>query len=102
VKSAGVVNYLVKDAHFPRSVRFCLHGIESHLSELPHNSSSLRALRASQRRVDSMKLEHLSPVLRHEYLDAIQTDLTRIHDEVAQGYFHLHEREPGPLRAVAG
>ena len=102
VKSAGVVNYLVKDAHFPRSVRFCLHGIESHLSELPHNSSSLRALRASQRRVDSMKLEHLSPVLRHEYLEAIQTDLTRIHDEVARGYFHLHEREPGPLRAVAG
>jgi len=100
IKSAGVVNYLIKDAQFPRSVQFCLDQIEAHLSELPRNTSSLRALRACQRRVDGMRLEHLSPALRHEYLDAIQTDLGRVNDEIAHGYFHLHEQQPGPLQAV--
>jgi len=38
--------------------------------------------------------------LRHEYLDAIQTDLGRVNDEIAHGYFHLHEQQPGPLQAV--
>ena len=107
VRSAGVVNHLIKDAHFPRSVRYCLDEIESHLSELPHNTSSLRALRITDRRVDGMKLENLSPALRHEYLDAIQADLAHIHDEIARQYFHFHEQQaheeqPGELRAVAG
>ncbi len=101
VTSAGVVNFLVKDAHFPRSVRYCLDKIESHLSELPHNATSLRALRRSQRRVDGMNLSSLSPALRHEYLDAIQNDLARIHDEVAQGYFHYCEENSVSLRVEA-
>jgi uncharacterized alpha-E superfamily protein len=102
VRSVGVLRYLLKDEHFPRSVRFCLHGIESHLAELPHNAASLRTLRTAQRRVGGMELENLSPALRHEYLDAVQNDLARIDREIAQGYFHLYDETVGPLRAVAG
>ena len=101
VTSAGVVNFLVKDAHFPRSVRYCLDKIESHLSELPHHATSLRALRRTQRRVDGMNLDSLSPAVRHEYLDAVQSDLACIHDEVAQEYFHYCDRQSGPLRSEA-
>ena len=101
VTSAGVVNFLVEDAHFPRSVRYCLDKLESHLSELPHNATSLRALRRTQRRIDGMNLDSLSPALRHEYLDAVQSDLAHIHDEVAHGYFHYCEQQSGPLRAEA-
>jgi uncharacterized alpha-E superfamily protein len=101
VTSAGVVNFLVEDAHFPRSVRYCLDKLESHLSELPHNATSLRALRRTRRRVDGMKLDSLSPILRHEYLDAFQRDLAHLHDEVAQWYFHYCEHPSGPLQAEA-
>jgi len=101
VRGAGVVKFLVKDPRFPRSVRFCLHGIESHLAELPHNAASLRALRAAQRRVDGMAPEALSPAHRHEFLDAIQSDLAWIDHEFAQGYFH-HDGQPAePVPAVA-
>ena len=48
-----------------------------------------------------MNLDSLSPALRHEYLDAVQSDLAHIHDEVAQGYFHYCEQQSGPLRAEA-
>jgi len=102
VNGAGVLNYLINDPHFPRSVRFCLDEIETHLTELPRNASPLRALRAAQRRVDGTRLGELSPAQRHEFLDAVQTDLGRLHAEIARGYFHLHEQQPGPLQAVAG
>jgi uncharacterized alpha-E superfamily protein len=101
VGSAGVVNYLLKDGHFPRSVRFCLHAIESHLAELPHNSASLRALRTAQRRIDGTALEGLSRASRHEFLDTIQTDLARIHGEITQGYFHPHEQPAQSLQVAA-
>lgn len=102
IHSAGVVSYLLKDSQFPRSVRFCLHGIESHLAELPHNATSLRALRTAQRRIDAMKLEGLAPHERHEYLDAVQGDLANIDREISQGYFHLDDRRAEPLRAAGG
>jgi uncharacterized alpha-E superfamily protein len=101
VHSAGVLDYLLKDGHFPRSVRFCLHGIESHLAELPHNSASLRALRTAQRRIDATATDGLSAGSRHEILDTIQTDLARIHGEITQGYFRPHEQPAGPLHGAA-
>jgi len=102
VRGDGVVDYLLNNRHFPRSVRFCLHGLESHLAELPRNSRSLRALRVAERRIDGMALAGVSPALRHEYLDAIQSDLAALHGEVTNGYFRPQEQpSSGPTRAVA-
>jgi uncharacterized alpha-E superfamily protein len=89
-RSAGVVNFLLKDPHFPRTVRRCLDEVEACLAVLPHNAQPLRRLRIAQRRLDAMRVESLAPALRHEYLDAVQTDLAAIHEAIAAGYFHLH------------
>jgi uncharacterized alpha-E superfamily protein len=92
VTSAGVVRYLIKDAHFPRSVTYCLDTIETHLAELPNNAKSMRALRTARRRVDGLTLEALSAELRHDWLDTIQTDLAQVHEQIADAYFHLHHK----------
>lgn len=93
VTAAHVLDYLVHDPHFPRSIGFCLDAIETHLAELPHNVEPLRALRMARRRADAGAHEDLGPSRRHEFLDEIQADLARIHDAIAREYFHLHERE---------
>lgn len=90
VDGEGVVNYLVRDVHFPRSVVYCLDEIETRLANLPHNIDPLRALRVARRRVDRMGAEDLSESRRHDSLDLIQSDLARIHDAVAAEYFHFH------------
>jgi uncharacterized alpha-E superfamily protein len=88
-----VLQYLICDAHFPRSVVYCLDAIESHLAELPHNVDPLRALRPARRRTDRAAAEDLTAAHQHEFLDAIQGDLAQIHDAIAREYFHLHQRD---------
>jgi uncharacterized alpha-E superfamily protein len=88
-----VLQYLICDAHFPRSVVYCLDAIETHLAELPHNMDPLRALRPARRRTDRLSTEDMSLANQHEFLDSVQGDLAQIHDAIAREYFHLHQRE---------
>ena len=57
VRSADVVNYLLKDPHFPRTVRRCLDEVENCLAVLPHNMHPLKLLRIAQRRLDAMRVD---------------------------------------------
>ena len=101
VRGADVVNYLLKDPHFPRTVRRCLDEVETCLAALPHNMRPLRSLRVAQRRLDAMRVESLAPSLRHEYLDAVQSDIAAIHEKIAAEYFQLHEHSGAPPAAQA-
>jgi uncharacterized alpha-E superfamily protein len=101
VEGEGVMNFLVRDANFPRSVVYCLDEIETRLANLPHNIDPLRALRVARRRLDRMTAEDLSDAHRHDALDLIQGDLARIHDAVAAEYFHFH-RDAVPAEETTG
>jgi uncharacterized alpha-E superfamily protein len=101
VRGADVVNFMLKDPQFPRTVRYCLDEIENCVSALPHHSAPLKLLRIAQRRIVGMKVEGLTPAQRHEYLDAVQADLARVHEEIATEYFNFCEQKPDPLTATA-
>ncbi|NWG86649.1 MAG: alpha-E domain-containing protein [Hydrogenophilaceae bacterium] len=96
VRGREVVNFLLKDPHFPRTVRHCLDEIEGCLAALPNHVQPMRAARQTWRRLDGMSLEDLQPVLLHEYLDQIQADLGAIHAAVSRQYFHLHQAHASP------
>lgn len=100
VRGPEVVNYLLKDTAFPRTVRYCLDELESCVAELPHHGAPLKLLRIAQRRIAGMHTEGLTAAQRHEYLDAVQADLARIHDELAREYFHFREEPVVALSAV--
>jgi uncharacterized alpha-E superfamily protein len=91
VRGSEVVNYLLKNPHFPRTVLHCIAEIEECVSMLPEHSEVMHKVRQAWRRVDAMKLNDLKPVVLHEYLDQVQTDLGTIHGAVARQYFHLHQ-----------
>ncbi|MFZ5482873.1 MAG: alpha-E domain-containing protein [Pseudomonadota bacterium] len=91
VRPRAVVDFLLKDAHFPRTVRHCLDEIEGCLAALPKNEAAMRAARNAWRRLDRMDLDGLAPVVMHEYLDQVQADLGAIHAAVSKQYFYLHQ-----------
>jgi uncharacterized alpha-E superfamily protein len=101
VRSDEVVNFLLKDQHFPRTVRFCLDELESCVSELPHNGAPLKILRIAQRRIAGMRVDGLTPAQRHEYLDAVQADLARVHAAIATEYFNFCEQSGGQQQSAA-
>lgn len=96
VRGPDVVNFLLKDPHFPRTVRHCLDEIEGCLSVLPRHAEPMQAVRRAWRRLERMRLEALAPHVLHEYLDQVQTDLGAIHEAVSRHYFHLHRLPPLP------
>jgi uncharacterized alpha-E superfamily protein len=91
VRGNDVVDYLLKNPHFPRTVLFCLAEIEGCLSVLPDHAAAMKKVRQAWRRVEAMQLADLKPVVLHEYLDQVQSDLAAIHGAVAKQYFHLHQ-----------
>jgi uncharacterized alpha-E superfamily protein len=91
VRGPEVVNFLLKDPHFPRTVRHCLDEIEGCLSVLPHHAAPMQAARQTWRRLERMQLEGLAPVVLHEYLDQIQADLNTLHEAISRQYFYLHQ-----------
>lgn len=90
VRGNDVVNYLLKDPHFPRTVLHCLAELEGCLSVLPEHKMAMKTVRQCWRRVEGMALEDLKPTVLHEYLDQVQSDLGAIHHAVSRQYFHRH------------
>jgi uncharacterized alpha-E superfamily protein len=86
----AVVDYLLKNPHFPRTVLHCLAEVEGCLSVLPEHKETMKSLRKAWRRVEGMKLAALKPTVLHEYLDQVQRDLGEVHLAVAGKYFHRH------------
>ncbi|MDI6748007.1 MAG: alpha-E domain-containing protein [Rhodocyclaceae bacterium] len=93
VRGDAVVNYLLRDPHFPRTVLFCLEQIEGSLSVLPDHAPAMRRVRHAWRRLAGMQLDGLKPAVLHEYLDQVQSDLAAIHGAVAKQYFHRHQSD---------
>ena len=93
VRANEVVDFVLKNPHFPRTVLHCLAEVEGCLSVLPDHKGAMRKVRQAWRRVENMKLADLKPTVMHEYLDQVQTDLGEVHAAVASQYFHLHQTE---------
>lgn len=91
VRPNEVVNYLLKNPHFPRTVLHCLAEVEGCLSVLPEHKEAMKKVRQTWRRVESMQLNDPKPTVLHEYLDQVQSDLGEVHTAVARQYFHLHQ-----------
>jgi uncharacterized alpha-E superfamily protein len=92
VRANDVVNYLLKNPHFPRTVLHCLAEVEGCLSVLPEHKDAMKKVRQAWRRVERMQLNDLKPTVLHEYLDQVQSDLGEVHTAVARQYFHLHQQ----------
>lgn len=90
VTCAPVVDFLLRDPHFPRSVAFCLDEIESNLRVLPHYQAPLQVVRHAWHRLEKMDLAVISPVILHKHLDLIQGDLGELHDAITRQYFVHH------------
>ncbi|CAK0761575.1 conserved hypothetical protein [Gammaproteobacteria bacterium] len=94
VRGRDVVNFLLNNTQFPRTVSHCLGEIEDCLSVLPNHTEPMKMARRTSRRLAGMRLDELAPVVLHEYLDQIQADLGAIHDALSQQYFYLHQTSP--------
>lgn len=87
VRRDAVLQFLLKNMLFPRSVRHCLNILEECLSGLKNNKHALKCLLTLVRKVDQTKVEKLDQRALHEYIDELQLNITRLHNALAEAYF---------------
>jgi uncharacterized alpha-E superfamily protein len=91
VRGRQVVEFVLKDPLFPRTVHHCLNELESCLGALPNHALPLLAVREARQRLLATEFDTIELRVLHDSLDRVEADLGGIHEAVSKQYFHLHQ-----------
>ncbi len=92
VNAEDVVEFLLQDNHFPRSVAHCIGELKSCCSELPRNGEPLRVLASLSRKVADVNVAEVLETGLRAYIDDFQLDLAGVHNEIANNWFNFDHR----------
>jgi len=88
VNGEDVVEYILQDEDFPRSVTSALSALVVCLNQLPDGDDALRAVGIAQRHVNTVDVPQvLEKNSLHDFIDTIQLDIASINDEIAKKWF---------------
>ncbi len=88
VNGEDVADFLLRDEHFPRSVDFCLDEVSECCEQLPLSEEPQRAANVAQQRIKTSNvIELFSSGELHWFIDEVQLDLARIHDQIEMTWF---------------
>lgn len=87
VNGEDVVEFLIKDMNFPRSVNHCLGEIEHCFARLPAHELPLREVRQTERMVNRINTAALMQSGLHEFIDEIQVRFAGIHTSIGKAWF---------------
>lgn len=87
VSGARAVQFLLRDAAFPRSFEHCLIEISRWLLELPHQAEPMAASVEVQRMLDAVTTEEMSAADLHRLVDQLQVGLDDLHSNLTATYF---------------
>ncbi|MEQ8241295.1 MAG: alpha-E domain-containing protein [Cyclobacteriaceae bacterium] len=93
-EATSVVEYLVLNRYFPRSILFCVMHVEECLREIEGTAGKLGFSNKIEKEIgilrSKLEFSEVSDVIDfglHEYLDEIQKDLNSLSDQIAERYF---------------
>lgn len=87
VRAKEVLTFILTDIHFPRSVQFCLSSL-SRLGELLAMDPELKKrISYLQERLNTDVVKELAGEELHGYIDALQIDLSDIHQLLCDQFF---------------
>jgi uncharacterized alpha-E superfamily protein len=99
VSRAAVLEFVLRDRHFPRACLFCLKEAEHSLLELPRSAGVLGILEGACGFLANAALAKLDQPGLHEFIDRLQLHINAVHRGVAQTYFPPRAEE-GSQRQV--
>ncbi len=87
VSRADALEFVLRDAQFPRACLFCLRQIEAALGALPRSSGVLETLAAVSSFLNEAALASLDQAGLHQLIDHLQLHINAVHDAIADTYF---------------
>jgi len=87
VNREEVINFLLKNDSFPRSITRCIKVIENCLNNLPRNLIALDKLKIIKSKYSNTNFEKLDDISLHLFLDKCQKDITIFDNKIEKTYF---------------
>jgi uncharacterized alpha-E superfamily protein len=87
VSRSAVLEFVLRDRHFPRACHFCLIEAEHALVALPRSAGVLAVLESACAFLADAQLAKLDQPGLHEFIDRLQLHINAVHRGVAQTYF---------------
>jgi uncharacterized alpha-E superfamily protein len=87
VRRGEVLNFLLKDMQFPRSVLHCLGAVEESLSTFVNANESLKEIRKTTRAISNIDTDAIPKKVLHDTIDDMQLGIINIHNSMAKQYF---------------
>ncbi|AFY60181.1 MULTISPECIES: alpha-E domain-containing protein [Cyanophyceae] len=95
ITPAGVADFLILDAEFPRAIRSCLLHVEQYMYKVtgtPIGSWKLpveRVIGRLRSELDYLTIEEIISRGMHEFLDQLQTQINQVDQEIFNTFFAL-------------
>lgn len=83
----GVLNFMLYDEHFPRSIYWCLSAMNRYVHQLPSPDEMIARISHSIADLDAENVEKIEGKKLHDFIDELQIDFADIHDQLAEQYF---------------
>ncbi len=88
VNGKDVVEFLMLDRQFPRTLLHCLSRIEEAARQLPNNEDCLRSVARTLRRIGDVKIEGLLvDSALYDFIDQLQLEFSAIHNSISAVWF---------------
>jgi uncharacterized alpha-E superfamily protein len=91
VRGKQVLEFVLKDPLFPRTVHHSLNELESCFRALPNHELPLQAVCDARQRLLDAQFDTTKLSALHESLDQVEADLSAIHAAISKQYFHLYQ-----------
>lgn len=87
INRGAVLKFLFQNQEFPRSVLYCVCEVETGIKQIGSDRSTLQILENIKTNLSETNVKILDPSALHNYVDALQYNLIRLHNALAQAYF---------------
>ncbi|MDH5324879.1 MAG: alpha-E domain-containing protein [Gammaproteobacteria bacterium] len=90
VRPDDVLEFLMRNPVFPRSLGHTLQEIEDSVSALPLNVVPIKVIRSVKQKLKSTEVSELRGNALHEFIDELQLQLGKIHHAIVSTWFQPH------------
>ena len=98
ISPASVASFLIFDAHFPRTIKFCLHRAEDSLRSIigseDSSMASQRALGRLRAEIDYGTIDEIFQLGLHEFLDDLQRRINQVGDCIYTDFIAIPQPSP--------
>lgn len=87
VEAGAMVDFILREATLPRSVKFCLNGIREELAPLKNNKDALALVNKARRKLSAFDPQARTRDELHKFIDQFQVILTQVDRSIDHTWF---------------